>query len=271
MERKFLKSGIPGLDEILGGGFLDGSITTVGGSSGSGKSTFAMQFLYEGAVKFDEPGIYIAIEESRDSMLFHMSGFDWNLRDLELEKKILFLDYPVYEVNQFMDQYGAIQEIINSAEVKRVVVDSIMPVALYFKDEDERKKGFLKLIENIRRWNTTTFIVSEDTRSAPLGSLPNTNYEIESFTDGWINLYYQYDQKAGERRRSIEVLKMKGVAHSAKPYPAHMDEAGFFIDSIKKRPKATRTSNKPKKKKAPAKEEKPKKTTKRKSLGIRKK
>ncbi len=275
MDRRFLKSGIPGLDGILGGGLLEGSITTIGGPSGSGKSTFAMQFLCEGAEKFDEPGLYIAIEESRDSMLFHMSGFDWNLRELELNKKILFLDYPVYEVNQFMDQYGAIQEIINSVGIKRVVVDSIMPVALFFPNEDERKKGFLKLIDNIRKWNTTTFIVSEDTRSAPLGALPNTTYEIESFTDGWINLYYQYDQKKQERKRSVEILKMKGICHSAKPHPAYMDEAGFHIKTEKKaKAAAKKTEKKADTKKTEKKTtDKPakKRTIKRKTLGIRKK
>nr|QNO54448.1 hypothetical protein IPKNHHKO_00025 [Methanosarcinales archaeon ANME-1 ERB7] len=229
MDRKFVKSGIPGLDNVLGGGFLEGSITTVGGPTGCGKSTFAMQFLFNGATKFNEPGLYIAIEESRDDMLFHMSGYIWDIKGAEQDKKVLFLDYPVYEVSQFMDQYGAIQEIISSAGVKRTVVDSVMPVALFFPTEDERKKGFLKLIDNIRKWGTTTLIVSEDTKPQGIGVLPNTTYEIESFTDGWINLAYQYDEKKNERVRYIEVLKMKGVKHSARPYPAEIGADGFTI------------------------------------------
>ncbi len=228
-ERKFVKSGIPGLDKVLGGGFLEGSVVTVGGPTGCGKSTFAMQFLYKGATEHNEPGLYIAIEESRDSMLFHMSGYMWDIRGAEAEKKILFLDYPVYEVDQFMDQYGAIAEIISSAGVKRAVVDSIMPVALFFPGEDERKKGFLKLIDNIRKWGTTTMIVSEDTKPGGMDMLPNTTYEIESFTDGWVNLAYQYDEKKDERVRYVEVLKMKGVKHSTKPYPAVIDDDGFHI------------------------------------------
>ncbi|MFH1394448.1 MAG: ATPase domain-containing protein [Candidatus Micrarchaeota archaeon] len=231
MERKFVKSGIPGLDRVLGGGFLEGSITTIGGATGCGKSTFAMQFLYNGATKHNEPGLYIAIEESRDDMLFHMSGYIWDIRNAEQEKKILFLDYPVYEVSQFMDQYGAIQEIINSAGVKRAVVDSVMPVALFFPSEDERKKGFLKLIDNIRKWGTTTLIVSEDTKPQGKEVLPNTTYEIESFTDGWINLAYQYDEKKDERVRYVEVLKMKGVKHLSKPFPADIDDEGFMVHS----------------------------------------
>ena len=228
-ERKIIKSGIPGLDKILNGGFLEGSIITIGGPSGAGKSTFAMQYLYEGATKYDEPGIYISIEEGKESMMFNMSGYDWDLEEVEKKQKLIFLDYPVYEIDQFLHQAGAIKEIINTAGVKRVVIDSIMPIALYFKDDDERKKGFLKFIDNVRKWGTTTFIISEDTSVSSEDELPNTTYGIESFTDGWINVSYMIDPKKKERVRRVEVLKMKGIKHSTKHYPAQLSDKGFKI------------------------------------------
>jgi len=229
MERKLVKSGIPGLDDILGGGFLEGSIMTVGGRTGSGRSTFALQFLYNGAMKYDEPGLYISIEESKQDFLFHMSGCNWDLETAEKASKLLFLDYPIYEVDQILTQYGAIQEIINSTGIKRVVIDSVMPIALFFPDEEERKKGFLKLIDNIRKWGTTTMMVAEDTKSAERSTLPSTTFGIESFTDGWINIYFHYDPEKEERARAVEVIKMKGICHSTKAYPAEMDENGFRI------------------------------------------
>ncbi|MBD3209765.1 hypothetical protein GF318_00090 [Candidatus Micrarchaeota archaeon] len=259
MERKMVKSGIPGLDEIMGGGLLEGSITTVGGRSGSGRSTFALQFLYNGAMEYDEPGLYISIEESKQDFFFHMSGYNWDLEKAEAEQKLVFLDYPIYEVDQILTQYGAIQEIINSTGVKRVVIDSVMPIALFFPDEDERKKGFLKLIDNIRKWNTTTLMVAEDTHSRNVGSLPSTAFGIESFTDGWINIYFHYDADKGERTRAVEVIKMKGIGHSTRAYPAEIDEDGFkVLFSGKEKPKAAKKP-KPAPKKPAAKEAKPKK------------
>lgn len=231
MERRFVKSGIPGLDKLLGGGFLEGSVVTVGGPTGCGKSTLAMQFLYNGAIQYNEPGLYISIEESKETMLFHMSGYTWDIKSAEKEKKIIFLDYPIYEVDQFMDQYSAIQEIITSGGIKRTVVDSIMPVALFFKHDDERKKGFLKLVDNIRKWGTTTLIVSEDAKPAGFDTLPTTRYEIESFTDGWLNIYYKYSPEQERRVRFVEVLKMKGILHTAKPFPAEVGPEGFNIKS----------------------------------------
>jgi KaiC/GvpD/RAD55 family RecA-like ATPase len=274
MERRLVKTGIPGLDEILGGGILEGSIITVGGRSGSGRSTFALQFLYNGAMLYGEPGLYISIEESKQDFFFHMSGYNWDLESAEKEQQLLFLDYPIYEVDQILTQYGAIQEIIQSTGIKRVVIDSVMPIALFFPNEDERKKGFMKLIDNVRKWGTTTLMVAEDRTSTSIGILPSSAYGIESFTDGWINIYFHYNPKAQERKRAVEVIKMKGICHSNKAYPAEMDEEGFRILYEGKKPAAPpeelpgRAAPKAVKKAAP----KPKKapTVKRKVLGVRK-
>lgn len=229
MERRFIRSGIPGLDKVLGGGFLEGSIVAVSGPTGSGKSTFASQFVYNGASDYDEPGLYISIEESRADFFFHMGGFDWDFARLEREKKFILLDYPIHEVDQILNQYGAVQEIINSTGVRRVVIDSIMPIALFFQSDDERKKGLLRLIDNIRKWKVTTLLVSEDLKATEPGQMPNSLYGIESYSDGWVNLSYRYDEKAMERTRYVEVLKMKGVAHSSKAYPLKLTRNGFEV------------------------------------------
>ncbi len=231
MDRKFIPSGIPGLDKLLGGGLLEGSIVAVSGPTGVGKSTLAMQFIHAGA-KIGEPGLYIAIEESRQDLLFHFNGFNWNIEGMEKDRKILILDYPIHEVDQILTQYGAVQDIIQSTGVKRVVIDSIMPVGVYFKGDDERRVGFLKLIENIRKWGITSMIISEDLPSNDLHNLPASEYGIESYTDGWINLFYVFDDKEMHRKRFIEVLKMKGVSHSTRACSVHIDSDGMRVLSV---------------------------------------
>jgi circadian clock protein KaiC len=229
VKTELIKSGIPGLDEILGGGIRKGAIFTLSGPTGAGKSTFGMQFLVNGALKYKEGGLYISIEESKQSMYSNMGGYSWDIDKLEKNKQLVFLDYPISEVDQFLNQYGAITEIITAMELKRVVIDSIMPIALHFPSEDERKRGFLKLIDNIRKWGTTTMIISEDTPSTTQDVLPDTSYGIETFTDGWIHLYYLYSPKEKKRVRAVEVIKFKGIAHSLKIYPAEITNDGFVI------------------------------------------
>jgi len=254
MERKFIKSGIPGLDEVLGGGILEGSIVTVSGPTGAGKSTFAAQFIHNGATGSDEPGLYISIEESRKDFFFHISGYKWDFGSLERDRKFILLDYPIHEVDQIVNQSGAIAEIISSTGVKRVVIDSIMPIALYFKNDEERRTGFLKFIENLRKWNTTTLIVSEDMKNHPV-SRPGSEYSIESFTDGWVNLFFRYDDRNMERMRYVEVVKMKGVNHSAKSYPVSLTDSGFSLvgagGPAKPAPKPPKAEPPPKQEEAP--------------------
>lgn len=234
--RSFIKSGIPGLDGVLGGGFLQNTITTIGGPTGVGKSTFALQFLYNGAYEGGDIGLYICIEESKQDFLFHMSGYKWDIGQAEKERKLVFLDYPVHEVDQIVEQSSAVGEIINSTGAKRVVIDSIMPIALYYKSDEERKKGFLKLMDNIRKWGATTLIVSEDITPSSGAMLPYSTYGVERFTDGWINLSYRCDEASGERTRYVEVLKMKGVGHSTRQYPTVIGDKGFTVISEARAP-----------------------------------
>ncbi len=262
---RLINSGIPGLDKILGGGFVEGSIVTIGGPTGSGRSTMALQFLLES----DEPGLYISIEESKRDFFFHMSGYKWDLPQEERERRLIILDYPIYEVDQILNQYSAIQEIIQTTGVKRVVIDSIMPIALFFPNEDERKKGFMRLIDNIRKWGVTVLIVAQDSVSRDVRALPYTDFGIENYTDGWINIYYQYDDEKGERVRSVEVLKMKGVEHSTRHYPAAMGNGGFTIFSEgppKSKPEKKEAARKPAARAMPAAKKKP---AKKRTLGIR--
>lgn len=227
-KRDVVETGIEGLDFMLAGGLTRGTITALSGPTGCGKSTLAMQFLVNGAEKYSEPGLYIALEETRNTTYTNMASYKWDLAKLENEKKLLFLDYPIHEVDQFLFSNSAIEELISSMDIERVVIDSIMPIALLFQNEDERKKGFLKLIANIRKWGTTTIIVSEDTPATTQDVLPSTKYGLESLTDGWVHMYYIYDEE-GNRKRALEVVKMKGVMHLTKIVPLEINENGISV------------------------------------------
>ena len=222
-----VKTGLDGLDSQLGGGLPKGSITTVSGSTGSGKSIFAMQFLVNGIKSAGEPGLYIAIEESKNTLYRNMASINWDLKQYESSNQLVIIDFPFHEVDQLLDNRNPIKELVDRFGVERVVIDSIMPVAVKFQSDGEMRKGFMRMMENIRAWDTTAIITTNDVSPSTYHIMPQTEFGIERFTDGWMHLYYLF--KANQRKRMLEVIKMKGSEHGTKMVPFSIGKNGISL------------------------------------------
>jgi len=221
--RERIKSGIPGLDALLGGGFLEGSINTISGDAGTGKTVFGVQFLVNGAVKYGEPGMYISFDEHKQTLFQNMLTFGWDLEKLEREKQMVTIQYPPYEIDQFASQEGVIHDLIDKLEVQRLVIDPITPVALLYESEHERRQGLLKIIERLRNWGCTTLMMSE-----AVGEItPRAKYGIDFLSDSLLHLYYN-KTKTG-RERAVEVIKMRGSAHESRVVPFRITSKGIVV------------------------------------------
>ncbi|MFH1095574.1 MAG: ATPase domain-containing protein [Candidatus Micrarchaeota archaeon] len=218
-------SGIPGLDGMLGGGYTKNSIVAVAGSTGSGRTTFATQFLVEGYRQNKEPGLYLSFDEPKFSIFANMSGYDWNLPELEREKHVLFIEYPHNELGDFMEQESSLLELIDTLGVERVVFDSVTPLAL-LSEGDARRRELTKLVNTIRRWGVSALLTAEDMHGSP-GDIPRTTVGIEALADGFIHLGWAHD---GMRRtRTLEIVKMRGSAHEHILRPASISDRGFSL------------------------------------------
>ncbi len=87
-----VRSGIRGLDEITFGGLPKGRPTLIAGGPGSGKTLMSMEFLVRGAIDYDEPGVFMAFEETSEELAQNVASLGFNLQDLILQKKIV-VDY----------------------------------------------------------------------------------------------------------------------------------------------------------------------------------
>src|SRR5579875_3435556 len=87
-----VRTGIEGFDELVLGGFPRGHTILVTGGTGTGKSTFAMQFIYKGAKVYDEPGIYVTLEESIPAILKNASTYGWDIETMEKKDQIALID-----------------------------------------------------------------------------------------------------------------------------------------------------------------------------------
>ncbi|MBI4399127.1 hypothetical protein HY570_00105 [Candidatus Micrarchaeota archaeon] len=225
------KSGIPGLDEVIEGGFPRGSILSVTGDTGSGKTVFAIEFLYNGATKYNEPGLYISFDEQKKPMFRNMLKFGWDLAKLEKEKKLLFIEYPPYEVENFVAQENVIRDLVNEIGVERLVIDSIIPLALLYETEQKRRQGLLKIIEKVRQWDCTTFLISESIGELSIET-PHTRFGVECLADGLIFLYNK--RKGTGRARGLEIVKLRGVEHATRIMPMEVTKKGVALYPKKK-------------------------------------
>ena len=125
-------TGIQGLDEITGGGLPQGRPTLVCGSAGCGKTLLAMEFLVRGATEFDEPGVFMAFEETAEELTQNVRSLGFDLDDLARRKKMA-LDYVRVERSEIeetgeYDLEGLFIRLgyaIDSVGAKRVVLDTI--------------------------------------------------------------------------------------------------------------------------------------------------
>src|SRR5678816_3823490 len=85
-------TGIQGLDEVTRGGFPRGRPTLICGSAGAGKTLLAMEFLVRGATKYEEPGVFMAFEESAADLTENVRSLGFDLERL-IKRKRLVVDY----------------------------------------------------------------------------------------------------------------------------------------------------------------------------------
>jgi len=218
-------TGIPNLDKIVGGGFTRNNIITISGSTGSGRTIFGIQFLANGAYEYDEKGMYISFSEPKYSLFANMSSFIFNLPELEKNKKVIFIEYPHNELDQFLEKENAILELIDTLGVQRLVLDPIGPL-FSFVEPQYQKIHMQKLINIIRKWGVTTIITADDLFPAD-PNIPRTDIGIENLSDGFIHLGWKIINE--KRTRILEVIKMRGSAHKHGFYEYEIDNDGIKI------------------------------------------
>ena len=219
-------SGIPNFDKLIEGGFEKNSANVIVGGSGSGKTIFAAQFLVEG-MKRGEKCLYVTFEEKKEQFYKNMLEFGWNLEDYEKKKLFTFLEYTPVKVKAMLDEGGgAIESAIIRQGITRIVIDSITSFALLFEKELEKREAALTLFNMIGGWNCTSLLTLEED---PLNSKELTAKTIEFESDSITLIYYM--PQRGERRRYLEILKMRGVKHSKKIYEFDIGQHGITVSS----------------------------------------
>ncbi len=221
-----IKSGVKGLDKLIEGGFERGSAVLVVGSAGSGKTLFCLQYLYYGALRDNEPGIFISFEEDRASLIRHSSAFGWDFEALEKKNLFRILEYRPHQAEKLVTQGGGpIKDAIREMGATRLAMDSVTAYSLLFREEYQRRESIIRLIDMLKSWGVTSLLISE---------LPPKVAEIKEgsigfLTDAVISLYYSKKSDSAVRVHSCEILKMRGTKHTNKLLAIGFEKDGMAV------------------------------------------
>jgi len=214
------KTGVPGLDEILYGGIPQNNLVVISGDPGSGKTGLVLEYLYNGVIKYNEPGLYISLEESAEEIINFAELFGWDIKSL-IDKKLL--NIITVELYDFDKLKNTIEDEVSRLGAKRLVIDPGVVFRLYFDRELDARKRILSLGRMLKRIGCTAIITNEISldKSSSLFGLE------EYVADGVILLYHT---KLEDRFiRSIGILKMRGTKISEKLHPIRITNTGVKI------------------------------------------
>jgi len=218
-------SGIPGMDELLKGGFMPGSTVLISGGAGTGKTIFCTQFLYNGANEYKEPGIYISFEEGTANIWWNMKSFRWDIAKLQKENLMRVYRVGMFDPKKFGTEFDSelnrIKDLVTEIGAKRLVIDSSTSFGMFMGADSEIRYNMFKLITEMKKLGCTTLLISETAG----GRDDYSAFGVEEFVvDGVLMLYFQPPMRA------MLVKKMRGTDHDKRVHPFTIAENGFEIN-----------------------------------------
>ena len=234
-----VQTGIPGLDELISGGFPRNSVILLAGGPGTGKTIFSLQYIYAGASLYNEPGVFITLEESATNILWNLQNFGWDYQSVADYMKIFRV--KISSPDMFRQNWQAeVENIVNLVtriEASRVAIDSLTALIKYLGavplvggntkgiwayDPSSVDFYIYYLIDKLKELGVTIVFTS----AAPDEPMKFSTFGVEEFiADGVVRLYFI------PPHRAIFIRKMRGTKHSNRVHPMAITEKGIEVYS----------------------------------------
>jgi KaiC domain protein len=229
MSGERVKMGIVGLDDMLGGGLIPGTICSIIGTYGTGKTTFSLQFVWDGLTK-GEKVIYISLEEREERIVSYMTQKGWNVEPF-LNKSLYVIKLDPTDFNLANNRIkNELPKLIEEVKANRVVIDPISLFEDLFTTDFERRQEMFRFIESLRDKKCTIMMTSETDRDNVFAS---RHALIEYLSDTVILLRYVRATDLTDVHLALEVVKMRMSAHSReiKPYELMQDQVLVYSEA----------------------------------------
>jgi KaiC/GvpD/RAD55 family RecA-like ATPase len=223
-----IKTCISGLDDLMSGGIPRGHVVLISGLPGTMKSSLAYNILHNNARQSGRKGLYISLEQGRDSILEHMAGLGMEHREVETLVNIVDMGYLRLHMEEHASDTSSWLDIFklyadnlrNSTEYELLVIDSL-PVLELLGRMDDRRNDLFHFFGWLRELGVTTFIVSEASED------PRKVLDEDFLCDGIIRV--KKERHGQDITRQIMIDKMRGSKHNTGLYTLLHDGKEFQL------------------------------------------
>jgi circadian clock protein KaiC len=223
-------TGIPGLDQITGGGLPLGRVTLVAGGAGAGKTLLGLNFLVAGARQYGDPGVLMTFEESAAKVALNVRSLGFDLDELQRSGQLAVLAFRVDPSEMvaagefdFEPLFAILDDAIRRVGAKRVVLDTIEVLFGAFGDDTIVRSELSRLMRWLEDRGVTVVLTGERGSGSDL-----TRHGIEEYvTDCVIVLDHRVSAEISTRR--LRVVKYRGSAHGTNEYPFLISARGVTV------------------------------------------
>lgn len=228
---KRIKTGVPGLNNFLEGGFPHPSTVLVAGDSGSGKTMFGLQYLYNGVQKYDEPGIYLRIQGYDTDVEWYSLKSGLNIRELQDNEDLVLTSYELTGFEQFEAKtvrrkiVKKLTKIADSTGAKRIVIDSVTPFGYMSSSIADYRTLLYTISKEMKEIGCTTLLITEKPEENKL-----TYFGVEPYiSDGVVELRKEESAKGKGKRRVLHLNKMIATKTPLQGVAFNLSEEGFKL------------------------------------------
>jgi circadian clock protein KaiC len=235
------KTGIADFDKMLHGGLMTGDVTLVAGSPGTGKTTLGLQFIYNGAMKYDEPGLLVTFEELPAQLYRDAKSIGMDLKAAEEKGKVKVLCTTADVLQRMRTDSKYLDNLIDDMKVKRVFIDSL---SLFEKMTQQRVEGSVYFTTHNKHKETElrnelySFVNYFKTRgvttimSYELPSVMDTQLTLSQFGAGFVVdavIVLREVELESEIVKAIAILKVRGTDYDNKIRRVTITKEGMKI------------------------------------------
>lgn len=216
-----VKTGIPGLDSLMEGGFIQNSAYLVTGETGTGKTIFGCQYIWHGLQK-GESGVYISMEEEPEDIKADVARFGWDFDKYEKKRLLRILYHDPSQVNKLG---SVIQSEIMDVKANRLVLDSTAAMGLALESKALIRRRISGIITTIKRHQQCTGLIITEVGE---GSKALSRFGVEEFVVAGV-IVLNYLGMETETSRSLVIRKMRRTNHGKDLYPMDISNKGITI------------------------------------------